>query len=140
MQDIATPKLAADCVVFLPQGLLLIRRGFPPFEGGYALPGGFIEIGETAEAACARELAEETGLSVAPAALRLVGVYSEPRRDPRGHCVSIAYTLRLGTSAPIAGDDAAAVEIVPDWRQVTLAFDHDRIVADAERLWLESVE
>ncbi|MEX0759279.1 MAG: NUDIX hydrolase [Tistlia sp.] len=140
MQDIETPKLASDCVVFLPEGLLLIRRGHPPFQGGYALPGGFMEIGETAEAACARELAEETGIAVDPSALRLVGVYSDPKRDPRGHCVSIVYTVRLGRSTPRAGDDAAAVEVVRDWRSVTLAFDHAKVVADAERLWLESVE
>lgn len=140
MKDIATPKLASDCVVFLPEGLLLIRRRFPPFEGGYALPGGFMEIGETAEAACARELAEETGIRVEPAGLRLVGVYSDPARDPRGHCVSIAYTVRPGPVSAVAGDDAAEVEVVPDWRAVPLAFDHAKIIADAERLWLGSVE
>ncbi|SMF07633.1 8-oxo-dGTP diphosphatase [Tistlia consotensis] len=140
MKDIETPKLASDCVVFLPGGLLLIRRGFPPWKGGYALPGGFMEVGETAEQACARELAEETGLRVDPATLRLVGVYSDPGRDPRGHCVSIAFTARLDQGLPRAGDDAAAVEVVPDWHRVEMAFDHARIVADAERLWLGSVE
>lgn len=140
MPEIVTPKLASDCVVFLPGGLLLIRRGVPPFEGGYALPGGFMEIGETVEAGCARELEEETGLAVAPEMLRLVGVYSDPNRDPRGHCVSVAFTARLDRGEPRAGDDAAAVEVVPDWRSVTMAFDHAQIVSDAERLWLGSVE
>lgn len=140
MENIATPKLAADCAVFLPGGLVLIRRRFPPFQGGYALPGGFVEVGETVEAACARELLEETGLEVDPGALRLVGVYSDPQRDPRGHCVSAAFTVRLDQGAPKAGDDAAAVEVVPDWRAVTLGFDHAKIVSDAERLWLAAVE
>lgn len=140
MLDIETPKLAADCVVFLPKGLLLIRRLHPPFQGGYALPGGFVDVGETVEAACARELLEETGLEAAPDALRLVGIYSDPKRDPRGHCVSAAFTVRLADGSPKAGDDAAEVELIADWRSVTLAFDHAKVIADAERLWLRSVE
>ena len=140
MKHIETPKLACDCALFLPDGLLLIRRGAPPFLGGYALPGGFMEVGETAEQGCARELLEETGIEVAPERLRLIGVYSDPSRDPRGHCVSLAFTARLDRGSPAAGDDAAAVEVVADWRRVEMAFDHAKIVADAERLWLGSVE
>ena len=127
------PALAADCVVFDPQGrLLLIRRKNPPFQGQYALPGGFVEYGETTEQAAARELAEETGLTAV--ALSLVGVYSEPGRDPRGHTVSIAYLVRVADFVPRAGDDAAAAEFVANWQQEPLAFDHNKIVADALRL------
>ena len=83
-----------DCVIFDPEGrVLLIRRGQPPYAGAYALPGGFVEIGETVEAACRRERLEETGIEVG--ALRLVGVYSDPARDPRGHTVSVAYGTEL---------------------------------------------
>ena len=79
----AGPALTTDCVVFDPdRGFLLIRRGHPPFQGAYALPGGFVETGETVEHACRRELEEETGLAAGE--LRLVGGYSEPGRDPRG--------------------------------------------------------
>ena len=128
-----TPLLATDCVVFDGQGrVLLIRRGHPPFEGQYALPGGFVEIGETVETACRRELKEETGVGVRD--LKLVGVYSDPKRDPRGHTCSVAYLARVDGAEPSAGDDAAAAGWVADWRSVKLAFDHADILADAATL------
>ncbi|MCB1442203.1 MAG: NUDIX hydrolase [Methyloceanibacter sp.] len=130
----ATPALTVDCVVFDPTGrVLLIRRRHEPFKGGYALPGGFVEIGETVEEACRRELHEETGVSVRD--LRLVGVYSDPSRDPRGHTVSVAFLAQLVAPAEaVAGDDAAAAEWVADWRQQRLAFDHAQVLADAEKM------
>ena len=77
-----TPLLSVDCVVIDASGrVLLVRRGQPPFKGMQALPGGFVEIGESVEQACRRELREETG--VRAGSLRLIGVYSDPRRDPR---------------------------------------------------------
>jgi 8-oxo-dGTP diphosphatase len=126
------PSLAVDCVVFDPHGrLLLIRRKNPPFAGQYALPGGYVEYGETTADAAARELAEETGLVSASASL--VGVYSDPRRDPRGHVVSIAYRIETTGYDPRAGDDAAAAEFVANWNTLDLAFDHSSIVGDAVR-------
>jgi len=128
-----TPLLATDCVVFDKRGrVLLIRRGHPPFKGCYALPGGFVEIGEAVEDGCRRELKEETGISVR--ALKLVGVYSDPKRDPRGHTCSVAFLARVGSAKPVAGDDAATAEWVEDWRRQQLAFDHADILADAARL------
>lgn len=124
------PALAADCVVFDRQGrLLLIRRKNPPFQGQYALPGGFVDYGERMETAALRELREETGID--GKILRLVGVYSRPDRDPRGHCVSAVYLVDPGDAMPVAGDDAAAAEFVADHASLTLAFDHGEIVADA---------
>jgi 8-oxo-dGTP diphosphatase len=129
----ATPALTTDCVAFDERGyVLLVRRKYEPFKGSYALPGGFVEVGETVEDGCRRELKEETGLEVG--ALRLVGVYSNPNRDPRGHTCSIAYVARIGRAEPQAGDDAAAAEWVADWRAETLAFDHAQILAEAEQL------
>lgn len=130
----ATPALTVDCVVFDPTGrVLLIRRRHEPFKGGYALPGGFVEIGETVEEACRRELREETGVCARD--LRLVGVYSDPSRDPRGHTVSVAFLAQLAAPAEaVAGDDAAAAEWVADWRRQRLAFDHARVLADAEKM------
>jgi 8-oxo-dGTP diphosphatase len=127
-----TPALVTDCVAFDLEGhTLLIRRKHDPFAGGYALPGGFVEIGETVEAACRREVLEETGLKVNE--LTLVGVYSDPKRDPRGHTVSVAYTtLWRSNSLPHAGSDAVSAEWINDWRSLTLAFDHAKILADAE--------
>ncbi|MDJ0512696.1 MAG: NUDIX hydrolase [Methyloceanibacter sp.] len=126
-----TPALTVDCAVFDLQGrVLLIRRGNEPFEGSYALPGGFVDVGETVEDACRRELQEETNLEVGD--LLLVGVYSDPSRDPRGHTVSVAYLAQLTMPAdPRAGDDAAAAEWVEDWRAERLAFDHAQILDDA---------
>ena len=129
-----TPALTTDCAIFDGAGrVLLIRRGHPPFQGAYALPGGFVEIGETVEDACRREVLEEVGLEVGE--LRLVGVYSDPARDPRGHTVSVAFLAVLPrASVPRAGSDAAAAEWIDDWRAVKLAFDHAQILADTEAL------
>lgn len=127
----ATPALTTDCVVFNGKGeLLLIRRGNEPFKGRYALPGGFVGVGEEVEAACRRELKEETGVE-AGKDLMFFGVYSDLKRDPRGHTVSIAYLVLLDKAQAKAGDDAATVEWVKDFAALDLAFDHDKIVSDA---------
>ena len=128
-----TPLLTTDCAIFDPRGyVLLIRRKHPPFAGDYALPGGFVELGETVEAACAREVREETGVEVGT--LQLIGVYSTPGRDPRGHTVSIAFATRLPIEVDArAGSDAASAEWIEDWRKVVLAFDHAKILEDAAR-------
>jgi 8-oxo-dGTP diphosphatase len=130
-----TPLLAADCAVFDAAGrVLLVRRKFPPFQGQYAVPGGFVEIGETVEDAARRELAEETGVQVRADTLRLVGVYSDPERDPRGHTCSVVFLARVPQAEPKAGDDAAAAEWIADWSNIDLAFDHAKVLADASRL------
>jgi 8-oxo-dGTP diphosphatase len=125
-----TPGLTVDCVVFdADDRLLLIRRARPPFQDRYALPGGFVDVGETVQAAALRELKEETGID--GAIVRLIGVYSDPARDPRGHNVSIAFLVSPLTTEAAAGDDAAAASFVTEWRDVAYAFDHAQIVADA---------
>jgi 8-oxo-dGTP diphosphatase len=127
------PKLTVDAVVFdAADRLLLIKRKSPPFEGCYALPGGFVEYGETVEEAARRELNEETGVTVN--SQRLVGIYSQSNRDPRGHVVSVAFLMKVRSAKAKAGDDAAAAAFVADWRSKRLAFDHARIVADARAL------
>jgi len=127
------PWLSVDCAVFDDRDrLLLIRRRNPPFQGDYALPGGFVDVGESVEAAALRELKEETGLS--GTILGLIGVYSDPKRDPRHHTVSVAYLVHdAEPDALKAGDDAAAAEFVSEWKTVSLAFDHRKIVEDAAR-------
>jgi 8-oxo-dGTP diphosphatase len=129
-----TPLLTTDCVICDHAGrVLLICRKNEPFKGAYALPGGFVGIGETVEVACRREVLEETGLAVDD--LHLVGVYSDPRRDPRGHTVSIVYLARLPDAPKAkAGSDAAAAEWVKEWRSLDLAFDHAKILADTETM------
>ncbi len=126
-----TPKLMVDVVVPSEGGVVLIRRGNEPFEGQWALPGGFVEVGETVEEAAVREAAEETGLAVEVA--RLVGVYSEPERDPRGHNVSVAFLVRVLSGELSAATDAAEVSVI-DPESVDLAFDHRRIIDDALNL------
>jgi 8-oxo-dGTP diphosphatase len=123
-----TPKLMVDVVIPAEGGVVLIRRSNDPFEGQWALPGGFVEVGETVEEAAIREAEEETGLSVAIE--RLVGVYSDPERDPRGHNVSVAFLARIESGEPEAATDAAEVSIL-DPESVELAFDHRRIVREA---------
>ncbi len=129
-----TPLLTTDCVIYdNERRVLLIRRKNEPFKGAYALPGGFVDVGETMEAACRREVLEETGLAVDE--LQLVGVYSDPSRDPRGHTVSIVYlTVLPHAPRPKAGSDAEAAEWVTDWRSRKLAFDHAEIIEDAEKI------
>ena len=125
-----TPKLMVDVVIPSGRGIVLIRRAADPFEGRWALPGGFVEVGETVEAAATREAAEETGLAVELAGL--VGVYSEPDRDPRGYNVSVAFLARVLSGDLAAATDAAEVAVL-DPGTVELAFDHRRIVADATK-------
>ena len=128
-----SPAVTVDCLVFDEQDrLLLVRRRYPPFEGQFALPGGFVDYGETTEAAARREQLEETGLVAKD--LRLLGVYSDPKRDPRRHTVGIAYLTTIEPGIPVAGDDAAEAEFRADWRELKLAFDHGQIVKDAGRV------
>ena len=124
------PWLSVDSVVFDNAGrVLLIRRKNLPFQGHFALPGGFVDAGETTEAAALRELKEETGIEgTSP---RLIGVYSDPRRDARHHVVSVAYLVSPATHDVQAGDDAVDAEFVANWRDQSLAFDHEKIISDA---------
>ncbi len=126
-----TPLLAADAVIFFDEGIVLIRRKNQPYQGCYALPGGFVEVGETVEAAAQREAREETGLEIE--LLALVGVYSDPGRDPRGHVVSVAY-LAKGGGCLRSGTDASSAEVFSPGTLPPLAFDHDRIIRDALRI------
>ncbi|NYT01234.1 MAG: NUDIX hydrolase [Methanosarcinales archaeon] len=126
--DIRTPLLAVDIVILYGQGLVLIRRDHPPFEGKYALPGGFVEVGESTGAGAQREAREETGLEVEIRGL--VGVYSQPDRDPRGHVVSVCYLAR-GSGRLRAGSDARAARVFSPDRLPDLAFDHRLIIDDA---------
>ncbi len=128
-----TPALAADCVVVDAQDrVLLIRRKNEPYKGSYALPGGFVDIGESVEDACRRELMEETGVKARK--LVLVGVYSNPKRDPRGHTCSVVFLTRVTRATATAGDDAAAAEWVPLAGRYKMAFDHGKCLNDARRV------
>ena len=120
------PRATVDVIVEVDGGIALVRRRNPP--PGWAIPGGFIDYGERAEDAARREMREELGLDVELVAL--LGVYSDPARDPRGHTISSVYVGRAhGT--PRAGDDAADVGIFSEETlPKPLAFDHARILED----------
>jgi 8-oxo-dGTP diphosphatase len=105
--------------------LLFIQRKNEPI--GWALPGGFIDYGEVAEDAARRELQEETGIKVDSKELRLIGVFSDPQRDPRMHTITIAYSCRAIGRA-IAGDDANDAVFFSPKSLPTLAFDHGKII------------
>ena len=127
-KQIVTPLLAVDAVILFQDGIVLIKRDNPPFAGSYALPGGFVEVGETVEAAVVREACEETGLVIELQGL--VGIYSNPARDPRGHVVSAAF-LAKGSGVLLAGSDARFAKVFPLESLPPLAFDHDEIIRDA---------
>jgi len=126
------PRVAVDAIVLHRGKLVLVCRGNEPFRGRFALPGGFVEFGESLEDAVRREVREETGLETRVD--RLVGVYGDPGRDPRGHTISAAFALRSVGGELRAATDAAAVKIVHLGQAPPLAFDHDRILADFRRL------
>ncbi len=126
-----TPLVAVDAVVkYSENSIVLICRKNPPFRGEFALPGGFVDVGETVEEACIRETYEETNIRVT--IKKLIGVFSAPNRDPRGHNISIAFLCEPLTDSekPLAKDDAQALEIVKftDLSSLKLAFDHKDII------------
>lgn len=128
-----TPLLAADTLIELldqpDRPFVLIERANPPH--GWALPGGFVDVGESVEQAAVREAKEETGLDVELSAL--LGIYSNPNRDPRGHTVTAVY-IAQAHGAPVAADDAkhCAIFTFDDLPQ-RLAFDHAQVIADYRR-------
>lgn len=124
-----------DLIVEKEGKILLIKRKDEPFKEMYALPGGYLECGkENLKQAGARELYEETNLRTNLENLFLVGVYSEPNRDPRGHVISHAYFVRDYTGDAKAGDDAKELAWFELDKLPKLAFDHDKIINDFLRL------
>ena len=120
------PSVTVDGLVPIDGKLVAIRRRNDPFRGMPALPGGFVELGETTVAAVVREVREETGLETK--VVRLVGVFSDPGRDPRGHTVTIAYSLeRIGGNLE-AGSDASDIVLIDPENPPRMAFDHNEIV------------
>ena len=127
------PYPTVDIIIELEKGIVLVRRKNPP--RGWALPGGFIDYGETAEHAAIREAKEETGLEVR--LVRVLGVYSDPGRDPRFHTLSTVYIAR-GSGHPQGGDDAERAEVFPlEALPDVIVFDHRKIIEDYGRFVLD---
>jgi len=130
------PALAVDAVLFRDGRVLLVRRKHEPFKGSWVLPGGFMRAGETVEAAVSRELSEETGISSRPVAL--VGLFSDPGRDPRHHTISAAYIMEEGMGEPLGADDAQEARFFPLGKLPHLGFDHDDILKKALKMRAEA--
>jgi 8-oxo-dGTP diphosphatase len=122
------PTLTTDGIILVHGRIALIKRGNEPGKGKYALPGGFVEYGERLEDCVVREVLEETGLRTE--VLDLVGIYSDPNRDPRGHIVTALYHLRVRGGELKAGDDADEVSLHDLGSLPELAFDHRKMIAD----------
>ena len=134
------PMVTVDLAVFslVEQSLrvLLIRRGREPFAGKWAIPGGFLEMDEPAEAGARRELREETGLEIA-GPVEPIGFFAKPGRDPRGRTITLAHAavVRPGEHKTQGGDDAAEAAWIKTGDSIDLAFDHAEIL-DQALAWL----
>lgn len=126
------PYPTVDIVLQQHDTVLMVARAKDPFKDMLALPGGFINRGETAEDAAIREAKEETSLEIEP--LEILGVYSDPTRDPRGHVMSVVFVGLVINGKASAGDDAARLEWLPIADLVKsknrIAFDHATILSD----------
>ena len=129
-------SVTADAVLFAERDgqtyVLLIQRGNEPYKGCWAFPGGFLEMDETVARCAERELEEETGIVLT--GMQLVGIYSDVERDPRGRVITAAYTAMTIMPVATAADDAAAAKWWPLNELPPLAFDHDKILADAKKV------
>ncbi len=119
------PVPTVDIIIEVSSSIVIIKRKNPPY--GWALPGGFVDYGESFETAAAREAKEETGLDVTN--LRQFKTYSDPDRDPRQHTVSTIF-IAQADSPPIAGDDAEQAELFTEDTLPDLAFDHEKIISE----------
>ena len=125
------PSLTTDVFIFDDNfNFILIKRKNDPYKDCWALPGGFVEYGESVETAAVREAKEETSIDVE--LKDLVNVYSNPDRDPRGHTITIAFTAKGDFTTRKADDDASDIEIfsTKELDEIDLAFDHDEIIRD----------
>lgn len=125
------PSLTVDIFIFdEDENFILIKRGNEPYKDYWALPGGFVDYGECVEDAAVREALEETSINVE--LTELVGVYSDPSRDPRRHTVSIVYCAKGNMADMKADDDACDIAIFNrgNLEKMNLAFDHEKIIND----------
>ncbi|MBD3407836.1 MAG: NUDIX domain-containing protein [Candidatus Lokiarchaeota archaeon] len=124
------PSPTVDTIILDKDRVVLVKRKNEPYKGMWVLPGGFVDYGETVEEAAVREVMEETGLEIKLKAI--LGVYSDPARDPRKHIQSTVFIAQYISGTPIGGDDAAEAKwfTLEELNKVSLAFDHNQIIKD----------
>lgn len=125
------PSLTTDVFIFDDDlNFILIKRKNNPYKDYWALPGGFVEYGESVENAAIRESKEETSIDVE--LIDLVGVYSEPNRDPRGHTITVAYIAKGDINNRKADSDAKEIGVFSceKLNKINIAFDHEKIIKD----------
>lgn len=131
MTEYKIPSLTADIFIFDDDlNFILIKRKNDPYKDCWALPGGFVEYGESVETAAIREAKEETSIDVE--LVDLVNVYSEPDRDPRGHTVTVAFTAKGDIESRKADSDAKEIGVFSyeKLNEINIAFDHEKIIKD----------
>jgi 8-oxo-dGTP diphosphatase len=125
------PKITVDAIILVDkESIVLIKRKNQPYKDCWAIPGGFVELGETLEYAVMREAKEETGLEIKP--LKILNIYSDPNRDPRGHTITVAFFCEKIGGTLKANSDAKDIKIINinSIKTIELAFDHSKILAD----------
>ncbi|HEX6293579.1 MAG TPA: NUDIX hydrolase [Nitrososphaeraceae archaeon] len=130
MKEYKNPIPTVDAIIQNSTSILLVKRSKDPFKNQFALPGGFVNEGETIEEAIKREVYEETSLEVHP--IDILGVYSDPKRDPRGHMMTVVFIVLIIKGNPSAGDDAKEISWIPIEKinDIEIAFDHKLIIDD----------
>jgi 8-oxo-dGTP diphosphatase len=128
MTPVDKPILVVEIIVEINDKLLLVKRKKDPFKGYFSFPGGTVSLGENVEDAIRSETLEETNLKIAPT--DILGVYSNPMRDPRGHRISVVFVGKVVSGDAQAGGDTDSLEWLPVDNQTPLAFDHHKILQD----------
>ena len=131
MTKYKNPALTVDTIIIEDNKVILIKRLNNPFKDHWAIPGGFVEYGEKVEDAAVREAKEETGLDIE--LTKLVGVYSNPDRDPRGHTVTVAFLSKIIGGTLKSDSDAKDAKFIDisELKNMKLAFDHNEILKDS---------
>jgi 8-oxo-dGTP diphosphatase len=130
LREYKNPIPTVDAIIQKSSSILLVKRKKDPYKNQFALPGGFVNEGETIEEAIEREVYEETSLEVHP--IDILGVYSDPTRDPRGHMMTVVFIVLMIRGTPTAGDDAKEISWIPieKLNDFKIAFDHKLVIHD----------
>jgi ADP-ribose pyrophosphatase YjhB (NUDIX family) len=130
LKEYKNPIPTVDAIIQNSNSILLVKRSKDPYKNQFALPGGFVNEGETIEEAIKREVYEETSLEVHP--IDILGVYSDPKRDPRGHIMTVVFIVLIIRGNPSAGDDAKEISWIPIEKisDIKVAFDHKLVIHD----------